>query len=146
PRRGRTGILLLPRHQESVPYRVRTEPTVHDEVGVWQSARVVLDPEGLDALLDVVVGEVLLGVGEAGPGLVLDQQVAIGQRGPQQDAGGVADDRGDLPGLVEGRRELVYPLVVVERVHRRLAADEQHRVVVRDRHLGQRYGRLDEAG
>jgi hypothetical protein len=51
------------------------------------------------------VGELLLGVGEARPGLALHQQLAARQARLEQQAGGVADQRRDLAGLVEARHE-----------------------------------------
>jgi hypothetical protein len=56
----------------------------------------------------------------------------------------VADHRGDLAGLVEGGEQPRDALVACERVHRPLAADEKDRVVVGDRHVGERDRLLDQ--
>src|SRR5262245_19551373 len=60
-------VLLLAGDEVAVAHRVRPEASLDDEVGVAQLPRFVLDPERLDPAADEVVGELLLGVGEAGP-------------------------------------------------------------------------------
>jgi len=72
---------------------------VDDEVGIWQIACFILDAERLDLLPYEGIRVVLLGVGEAGPALVL-QQVAVEEPGLQQAARGVAGDRDNVPGLM----------------------------------------------
>ncbi len=57
---------------------------------------LLLDAKGLDTLADEAVGEILLAVGKAGPGLVLDQKLAGREACLQEHAGAVADDGDDL--------------------------------------------------
>src|SRR5262249_2680321 len=107
---GRCGarILLLPRDQPAITDRVRFEAAGDDEVGVLDTSCLVLDPEGLDAPADELVGVLLLRVGEARPGLPLDEQAAVREPRLQQRTGAVADDGGWLTGLVEGPDQLVH--------------------------------------
>src|SRR4051794_18559827 len=74
--------------------RVRLEAAVDDEARVGQPLGLVLDPERLDLLTDEVVREPLLRVREAGPGLAVDEELAVGAARLQKRAGGVADDNG----------------------------------------------------
>src|SRR5215211_2217762 len=133
-----TRVLLLARDQIAVAHGVRLEATTDDEVGVLELLGLVLDPERLDLLSDEVVREALFGVGEAGPGLPFHEQAPIREARLEQHARRVADHRGDLAGLVEGGDERVHALVVEERVHRALAADEEHSVVLVDANAGNR--------
>jgi hypothetical protein len=124
--------------------RVRREAAVHDEVRVLELPRLVLDPERLDLPAHVFVRVLLLRVGEPGPGPPLHQQSPVREPRLQEHAGRVTDHRGDLVRLHEGRDEPVHPLVVEERVHWPLPADEQRRVVVADRDVGERLRLLDQ--
>jgi hypothetical protein len=56
----------------------------------------------------------------------------------------MADDGGGLAGFVEIRNQCVNPFVVVEGVHRSLAAGEQRRIVVPDTNVVQRFGFVDQ--
>jgi hypothetical protein len=58
------------------------EASGDDEVRAGQRLGLILDPERLDLLPDVVVCEVFLGVGEAGPGLAIDEQLSVAQAMP----------------------------------------------------------------
>ena len=68
-RGGASGILLLSGDEVSVADGERLEPAVDDEVCSLELAGFLFDPERLDPLSDVLVGVVLLAVGEPGPGL-----------------------------------------------------------------------------
>src|SRR5829696_7729156 len=65
----RTRVLLMPGDQIAVAYGVRLEGPAHDEVGVVELLRLVLDPERLDPPSDEFVRGALFGVGEPGPDL-----------------------------------------------------------------------------
>ena len=54
----------------------------------------------------------------------------------QQKACAVTQDASSLSRLVEFRGKCMYAIIVVERVHRPLAANEQNRVVVADLSVG----------
>ena len=56
----------------------------------------------------------------------------------------MAKDASDPSRLVKFRGKSMYAIIVVERVHRPFAADEQNRVVVADLNLGNRLGILNQ--
>src|SRR5262249_53526382 len=56
-------------------------------------------------------------VGEAGPGLALDQEVVVGASDGEEDRGGVADHARRLAGFVEAGQDAMYLIVVDEGEH-----------------------------
>src|ERR1700682_3533807 len=90
---GAGRVLLLPGDEEPVADGERLEPAVDDEVRPRELAGFLLDPERQHPLPDELVGEVLLAVGEPGPGLARRKQRPIRERCLEQKARGVADDR-----------------------------------------------------
>src|SRR5215472_7295217 len=145
PRHRATRILLLSGNEVAVANRVRLETSGYDEIRACQLFRLILDMKRLNALAHEFVGVLLFGIGKAGPGLARDNQLAI-HLGLQQEASGVAKDSRDLAGPVELRRQIVDTLVVVKRVHRRLPANEEKGVVVRNFQLADGLRVLDNLG
>jgi hypothetical protein len=81
PRSHDPGVLLLAGDEVAISHSVRFEASVDDEVGGSDAASFVFDPERLNATTDEIVGELLFRVGEAGPGLALYQEPAVGGSG-----------------------------------------------------------------
>src|SRR5581483_3409015 len=128
-------------NQVAVAYRMRLESARNDEVGIAELARLVFDPEGLNALADELVRIVFFRVGKPGPGPALHEQLAIQLRLKQQ-AGCVTEHGGHFPRPDEIRGNAVHALVLAKGVHGRLSADEQHRIVGTRIQSGERPGIL----
>src|SRR5258708_7024502 len=125
---GAARILLLPGNEEPVADGEWLEPTVDDKVRPRELAGFLLDPERLGPLPEGLVCEVLLAVGEPGPGLAGHEQRAIRERRLEQKARGMAEDPGHLARRLEAAHKHVHARLVDEGDHRCLAADEEDRV------------------
>src|SRR5262249_61763671 len=99
----RARILLLSRNQVAVANSVRFETTGHDEVRPSEFFRLVLDVKRLDALTHELVDVLFFGISKAGPGLALDQQLAV-HLGLEKKARGMAENGGDLFPVLPFRR------------------------------------------
>ena len=140
------GILLLTGDEVAVAQGEGFEAACGDEVGLGQFAGFFLDPEGLDAVTDEAVGEILFAVGKAGPGAALHEQVTVGEAGLQQDAGAVADDGEEFARLPNPGDVGVQRGVVDHGDHGRLAACEEDGVIGGGIHLGDGSGALEKGG
>src|SRR6266536_6049287 len=124
-----SGVLLLAGDQASVADGEGLEAAGLDVVGAAFFGGV-LDVPGHQLVADIVVGELLLDIGEAGHRLARDQVGAVGEGYVDQRGGAVAERARHLLGLVEGAERVLELRVVAEGEHRRLAADDDQRVVV----------------
>src|SRR5215831_7011646 len=104
------------------------ETTRYDKVGSRKLLCFILDPERLNSLANKFVRIALFGISEASPGFPVDEEIAV-HLGLQQNAGRVAEDGRYFSCLVGLSCQRVDTLVVVVRVHRRLSANEEERVV-----------------
>src|SRR5262249_28840805 len=133
-----TRVLLLAGDQVPIPDRVGLEATVDDEVRVFELARLVLDPKGLNPAAHVPVHEPFLGVGEPGPALARNEAPPSKVSRAQKWEGGGTDPARPLPRLKERGDEPVHAMIAEEGVHRPLSTDEQDAVVIVEADVGER--------
>jgi hypothetical protein len=104
------------------------------------------DPKRLNALAHEPVSILFFGINLANPvqGLSLDQELTV-QLGLQQNAGRMAEYGGELSHLIALRGQPMDAFVVVIGVHRRLSANGQEGLKIRDLELTDRLRILNQA-